>query len=151
MNTPPQQQQGGYVKPMLLPDIIIGLLYAVGIAYVDSIPSKFLKAADSFLGRVAMFVVILGFAVSGKWILGLLATIFALRLMRYDSTVGSVEGFISTFGGNYPSSGNYQNEGFLEQIVTKVEKRDNDKWFVEEVLDEKPTIIEEKIIETQSV
>ena len=133
MNAPPQQQQqGGYVKPMLLPDIIIGLLYAIGIAYVDSIPSKFLKAADSFLGRVAMFVVILGFAVSGKWILGLLATIFALRLMRYDSTVGIVE-------------------PFLEQIVTKVEKRDNDKWFVEEVLDEKPTIIEEKIIETQSV
>ena len=132
MNAPPQQQHGGYVKPMLLPDIIIGLLYAIGIAYVDSIPSKFLKAADSFLGRVAMFVVILGFAVSGKWILGLLATIFALRLMRYDSTVGIVE-------------------PFLEQIVTKVEKRDNDKWFVEEVLDEKPTIIEEKIIETQSV
>jgi hypothetical protein len=128
----PAPQQGGYVKPMLLPDIIIGLLFAVGITYIESIPTKFLKAADSFLGRVAMFIVILGFAVSNKWILGLLATIFALRLMRYDSTVGTVE-------------------PFLEQIVTKVERKDNDKWFVEEVLDEKPTIIEEKIIETQSV
>ncbi len=125
-------QQGGYVKPMLLPDIIIGLLFAVGITYIESIPAKFLKAADSFLGRVAMFIVILGFAVSNKWILGLLATIFALRLMRYDSTVGTVE-------------------PFLEQIVTNVERKDNHKWFVEEVLDEKPTIIEEKIIETQSV
>jgi hypothetical protein len=125
-------QQGGYVKPILLPDIIIGLLFAVGITYIESIPVKFLKAADSFLGRVAMFIVVLGFAVSNKWILGLLATIFALRLMRYDSTVGTVE-------------------PFLDQIVTKVEKRDDGKWFVEDVLDEKPKKIEEKIIETQSV
>jgi fumarate reductase subunit D len=63
MQAPSVPQQGGYVKPIVLPDIIIGLLFAVGIAYVDSIPSKFLKAADSFLGRVAMFVIILGFAV----------------------------------------------------------------------------------------
>jgi len=170
-------QQGGYVKPILLPDIIIGVLFAVGITYTDSIPLKFQKAADSFLGRVAMFIVILGLSVSGKWIIGLLAAIFALRLMRYDATLGVTEGFISTFGGDYPSfklaqhegfistfGGDYpsfklaQHEGFLnqnenftgEQIITKVEK-DGNKWFVEDVLEEKPKKIEEKIIETQAV
>jgi len=125
-------QQGGYVRPILLPDIIIGILFAVGITYTDSIPLKFQKAADSFLGRVTMFIIILGLAVSGKWIIGLLAVIFALRLMRYDATVGITESFIG------------------EQIITKVEK-DGDKWFVEDVLEEKPKKIEEKIIETQAV
>jgi hypothetical protein len=125
-------QQGGYVRPILLPDIIIGILFAVGITYTESIPLKFQKAADNFLGRVTMFIIILGLAVSGKWIIGLLAVIFALRLMRYDATVGITESFIG------------------EQIITKVEK-DGDKWFVEDVLEEKPKKIEEKIIETQAV
>ena len=136
---PAMPQQGGYVKPIVLPDIIIGLLYAVGITYTDAIPLKFQKAADSFLGRVAMFVVVLGFAVSGKWIIGLLAAIFSLRLMRYDATLGVTESFIN------------QKESFIgEQIITKVEK-DGDKWFVEKALEEKPKKIEEKIIETQAV
>lgn len=149
---PAMPQQGGYVKPILLPDIIIGLLYAVGITYTDVIPLKFQKAADSFLGRVAMFVVILGFAVSGKWIIGLLAAIFSLRLMRYDATLGVTESFISAIGGDYDKSGfKTLNESFIgEQIITKVEK-DGDKWFVEDVLEEKPKKIEEKIIETQAV
>jgi fumarate reductase subunit D len=130
MQAPPQFQQGGYIKPILLPDIIIGILLTTGIAFVNEISHDVLHFANSFLGKVILFVILIYFLYNDKWILALLLILFILRLFRLEQNVIK-EPFIS------------------EMIVDDVDKKD--KWLVEEILGENPTKIKDKIIEFEAI
>ena len=129
MQAPPSFQQGGYIKPIILPDIIIGILFATGIAFVNEIPSQFIKLADTLVSKTLIFIFLLYLLSNDKWILSLLLVLFTLRLFRLETNI---------------------NEPFISQMI--VDDVDNkEKWFVEEVLHENPTKIKEKIIEVESV
>jgi hypothetical protein len=123
-------QQGGYIKPTVLPDIIFGILIATAIAFVESLPLNFQEAADSFLGRVVLFIIAIGFVSTGKWILALLMAILTLRLFRFEPITRGMEPFVN-------------------KISTSV--KDKDLWFVEQALGENPEKIKEKVVNTQAV
>ena len=129
MQAPPAQQ-GGYIKPTVLPDIIFGILIATAIAFVESLPLNIQEAADSFLGRIVLFVIMIGFVSTGKWILALLTALLTLRLLRFEPIVRNMEPFVG-------------------QISTSV--KDKELWFVEEALGEHPEKIKEKVVNTQAV
>jgi hypothetical protein len=129
MQAPPSFQQGGYIKPIILPDIIIGTLLATGIAFVNEIPSQFIKLADTLVTKTLLFILLFYLLSHDKWVLSLLLVLFTLRLFRLENNI--TEPFIS------------------QMIVDDIDKKE--KWLVEEILEENPTKIKEKIIEVESV
>jgi hypothetical protein len=129
MQAPPSFQQGGYIKPVILPDIIIGILLATGIAFVNEIPSQFIKLGDTLIAKTLVFILLIYLLSNNKWILALLLVLFTLRLFRLENNI--TEPFIS------------------QMIVDDIDKKE--KWFVEEILNENPTKIKEKIIEVDPI
>ena len=129
MQAPPSFQQGGYIKPVILPDIIIGILLATGIAFVNEIPLQFIKLGDTLIAKTLVFILLIYLLSNNKWILALLLVLFTLRLFRLENNI--TEPFIS------------------QMIVDDIDKKE--KWFVEEILNENPTKIKEKIIEVDPI
>jgi hypothetical protein len=107
--------------------LLFGLLI-LGVVFVPKLPPRFARLADTTLGRL----VLVG------------ATFLVVQ--KYGWAIGFV---FALFVGLLISAGHSKTkEGFNTDIRVIPNQK---KWFIESVLDENPTIIEEENVSTQAV
>jgi hypothetical protein len=104
----------------------ITILLVLGIVFVEEIPMELRKIASTTLGRLALFSGVLYLTNTLGWTLGLLGALFVLLLLTKNSR-NLMEGF--------------QPDVYSIQFI-----EDKKKWWVEEVLKERPVgIIDEQV------
>jgi hypothetical protein len=133
--TPPPVMKGG-VRDILVDfskkqsahiEILFILLLGLGIVFPSGISRELTKQLTTLPGRIVLFATLVAILNYTSWIYGLLFALFAGILLSSRP----VEGFMSEF---------------TFQPVT-----DKKKWFVEDVLNEKPEGIREDKVITSAV
>jgi hypothetical protein len=135
VNQPPPVMTGGardlfvdmlkrHESPLTLYTLIALILC---IVYVKKIPLRIRRLADTFLGRLVLFVSTILIAKCTAWSNGLLVAVFALLLLSMSPR--TTEGFQSS----------------------KKKVTDKNLWWVEQVLKENPTEIDEDQVKTSAI
>jgi hypothetical protein len=164
-------QQGGVVDSIHMmisrldsPAMLIyGFLIVLVIVYSPVIPTEARVFADSFLGRVFGVAIIYGITETLGWVYGLLTALAFLLILNGAPRYGSplMEGFREdkkkdgdTFTPPYSQKDEAKRtEGFTGggSISSKNVITHRSRWFVEEVLGECPSTIENDRVTTQAV
>jgi len=111
--------------------VLVGLVLA--IVYVKHIPLTIRRHAETFLGRLVLFVATIAVAKFYSWSNGLLVAIFTLLLLSLSPR---------------------RNEGFQDgnPLTNSMKMVSNKKnWFVENLLKEHPLAIEEDKVKTSAI
>jgi hypothetical protein len=109
-------------------ELLLFALIIFGIVFVSKLPPKVAKLADTTLGRLVLVGVTFLAVQKYGWAIGLLFALFAGLLI----------------GAGHSKT----KEGFNADIhIVPGEK----KWFIERVLGENPTLIEEENVSTQAI
>jgi hypothetical protein len=142
---PPVIMQGGakehvldlvrkYAAPF---NIYVGILLVVACTFVKQIPIAFKAHADSTLGRLTLFILTIIVADLYSWTYGLLMALFSVLLISVSPrTVKKFQNLSEGFQGSDTNV----------QMISQ-----NEKWFVEKVLDENPVAIQDKEVKTQAI
>jgi len=140
MKAPPQAIMTGGAK-VLMTDIIkkhwtpieiyILIALTLGIVYVKQIPLNIRRYAETFLGRIVLFVGTILIGHYSTWSNGLLVAIFALLLLSMSPRTS--EAFQSDMKSN------------LKMI------NDKQHWWVEKLFKENPIAIEEDEVSTKQI
>jgi len=109
-------------------EIYILIVLGLCIVFVREIPLRFRRLADTSLGRIALFCATVLISMKTPWINGVLFIIFTLLLLSMSPRTS---------------------EGF--QTTTMKPVSEKKPWFVEAVLNENPTIIEEDEVHTLAI
>jgi hypothetical protein len=144
MTGPPTPVMVGGAKEQLL-DILakytaplqyyVGAVLVICIIYVRQIPASIRSQANSFIGRISLFLLTIVMADLYSWVYGLLMAILAALLIAQAPRSNEArEGFQA---------------GDEEHEVYMVDKKR--KWFVESALKENPTEILEEKVKTNAV
>lgn len=106
--------------------LAITILLVLGIIFVEEFSIEIRGMASSMIGRIVLFAGVLYIGKAVSWSVGLLAALFVLLLLTKNSR-NFMEGF--------------QGDTYSLQLI-----EDKKKWWVEQVLKERPTgIIDERI------
>lgn len=109
-------------------ELLLFALIIFGIVFVSKLPPKVAKLADTTLGRLVLVGVTFLAVQKYGWAIGLLFALFAGLLI----------------GAGHSKT----KEGFNADVrIVAGEK----KWFIERVLGENPTLIEEENVSTQAI
>ena len=109
-------------------ELLLFALIIFGIVFVSKLPPKVAKLADTTLGRLVLVGVTFLAVQKYGWAIGLLFALFAGLLI----------------GAGHSKT----KEGFNADVrIVPGEK----KWFIERVLGENPTLIEEENVSTQAI
>ena len=112
-------------------EIYILIALTLGIVYVKQIPLNIRRYAETFLGRIVLFVGTILVAQFSSWSNGLLVGIFTLLLLSMSPRTS--EGFQNDMKSN------------LKMI------NDSKHWWVERLFKENPIAIEEDEVKTQQI
>lgn len=112
--------------------LVYGFILIVVIVFVNEIPSEYKNFMDSFLGRVLTVGIVYGVIQSMGWIYGLLTALAFLILIHGSRRILYTEGF--------------EGGGTINQ-----KKIVGNRWFVEQVLGEKPKKIETDKVQTTAI
>jgi hypothetical protein len=115
-----------YAAPL---NVYIGLALVLGITYVRQIPEVIRGQANTALGRLLLFILVLLIADMYSWTYGLLMTLFTVLLL---SVSPRIDGF---------------QDGGKDIKFVNQKKR----WFIEEVMNENPIGIEEDKVKTAAI
>jgi len=115
-----------YAAPL---NIYIGLALVLGITYVRQIPEVIRGQANTALGRLLLFILVLLIADMYSWTYGLMMTLFTVLLL---SVSPRIDGF---------------QDGSKDIKFVNQKKR----WFIEEVMNENPIGIEEDTVKTAAI
>jgi hypothetical protein len=119
--------------------LTVGFLIVFIIAYAEQLSAILSTTSHISLrslgGRLIGIVLILYLLNYVGWIYGLLGTIAFLLIMREDDTVEEKANDVTT-------------EQFSDLVV---KARQGNKWFIERVLGEEPSFIEEDRVETTAI
>ncbi len=138
------------------PDVLLGLIFAVGVALAHQFPPELYDFADTLVGRTILFALAIAFTAWKGWVIGLLAALFALRLIQHTSrTERDVEERFATplreaFTNRLPDLGvplNSNDDMSIRHVVNEKKHR----WFVEQVFDENPKLLETEKVRTLAV
>lgn len=112
-------------------EIYILIALTLGIVYVKQIPLNIRRYAETFLGRIVLFVGTILVAQFSSWSNGLLVAIFTLLLLSMSPRTS--EGFQNDMKSN------------LKMI------NDSKHWWVERLFKENPIAIEEDEVKTHQI
>ena len=118
-----------YAKPI---EVYIGIALGVAIVYVRQIPESIKDQADSFIGRLLLFVVTVLVADMYSWIYGLMMALFVAILIAQAPRSNRIR------------------EAFQDKQFTKKVPKDK-RWFVEEVFGENPDVIQDELVSTTAI
>jgi hypothetical protein len=112
-------------------EIYILVALTLGIVYVKEIPLKIRRYAETFFGRIILFIGTIAVAHFSSWSNGLLVAIFTLLLLSMSPRTS---------------------EGFQSDMKNKIKMvDDNQKWWVERVFKENPIAIEDDEVKTSAI
>ncbi len=141
------------------PDVLLGLILILGISQAHLIPSDIHRFTDTILGRILLFTAAISMTAWKGWVLGILTAVLVLRLLmhagRQEADVTErfsnkiTEGFSSCApvviaGGNGTDS-------IKTVTANKSDGYEKHRWFVEQLFDEEPTLIETEKVRTMPV
>ena len=158
--------------------VLFTIILIILIVFAGAVPPAYKQFLDTWYGRLAASLAVLAVARLGGWYIGVAAAAAVLVLLPtrmregfrggeggsregrggvletgYDQTVGNFtdysEGFSAQNGTSSPNQ--LDDEGFAgadKKQEVPVERRS--RWFVEEILDESPEIIETDTVETSA-
>ncbi len=138
------------------PDVLLGLIFAVGVALAHQFPHELYDFADTLVGRSILFALAIAFTAWKGWVIGLLAALFALRLIQHTSrTERDVEERFATplreaFTNRLPDLGVPLNSND-DMTIRPVADEKKHQWFVEQVFDENPKLLETEKVRTLAV
>ncbi len=141
------------------PDVLLGIIFAVGVALAHQFPPELYEFADMLLGRILLFTLVIAFTAWKGWVIGLLAALFALRLIQHTSrTQRDIEERFAgrireAFVSRLPDLGvpiNSNDDMNIRPIPTN-KKDAKHRWFVERVFDEDPKLLETEKVRTLAV
>jgi len=115
-----------YAAPL---NMYVGLALVLGITYVRQIPEAFRAQANTLVGRLFLFILVILIADMYSWTYGLMMTLFTVLLL---SVSPRIEGFQSS-------------DKDIKFVTLKK------RWFIEEVLHENPIGIEEDKVSTAAI
>jgi hypothetical protein len=121
-----------YAAPL---NMYVGLALILGITYVRQIPEAFRAQANTLVGRLLLFILVILIADMYSWTYGLMMTLFTVLLLSVSPRIRGFEGFESFDG----------SEKDIKFITLKK------RWFIEEVLHENPIGIEEDKVSTAAI
>lgn len=112
-------------------EIYILVVLTLGIVYVKKIPLSLRRYAETFLGRIVLFVSTIAVAHFSSWSNGLLVAVFTLLLLSMSPRTS---------------------EGFQADMKNKLKiVDDKQKWWVERVFKENPIAIEDDEVKTSAI
>ena len=145
------------------PDVLLALLLILGISQAHLIPSDIHRFTDTILGRILLFTAAIAMTAWKGWVLGILTAVLVLRLLmhagrqeadvteRFSNKIS--EGFNSCIPGQ--SAPILVAGGGADTIKTVTANKSDGykkhKWFVEQLFDEEPTLIETEKVRTMPV
>jgi energy-coupling factor transporter transmembrane protein EcfT len=121
-----------YEQPIV---ILLGLFIVLVIVFLEKIPKKIRKQADTMLGRALLLTFTVIITSLYGWPLGILA--------------GLMTALVIGAGGVHPVQKELQ-EGFSSEMNVRLIPGKH-KWFVEKVLGENPLLIEDDTVTTSAV
>lgn len=139
------------------PDVLLGLIFIVGIAQAHQFPEEVFRFTDTLLGRALLFALAIAFTAWKGWTLGLLFALLAARLIQHTGraekmTAERFEGPIQeAFGGTDAPDGSVLPLVFSDDMTIQPIEKKKHKWFIERVLKENPKRIESEKVRTQPV
>jgi hypothetical protein len=122
-----------YAAPL---NLYVGILLILGCTFVKQIPIAFRAHADTFLGRLTLFLLTLLVADLYSWPYGVLMALFSVLLLSVAPRTLA----------NTPTEGFQNGNGTDVKMVSK-----DDKWFIEKALDENPVAIQQDKVKTQAI
>jgi hypothetical protein len=118
-----------YAAPL---NMYVGLALVLGITYVRQIPEAFRAQANTLVGRLFLFILVILIADMYSWTYGLMMTLFTVLLLSVSPRLEGSEGFQSS-------------DKDIKFVTLKK------RWFIEEVLHENPIGIEEDKVSTAAI
>ena len=116
--------------------LLVGIVLTILIVFPGTVPPAHKQFLDTIIGRLVAIVAVIGLTHMGGWPIGALAATATLILtpntMR-EGFYGNTEGFD---GANK---------------IQKVPKERRQRWFIEEVMHEKPRALETDTATTRAV
>lgn len=138
------------------PDVLLGLIFAVGVGLAHQFPPELYEFADTLIGRAILFTLAIAFTAWKGWVIGLLAALFALRLIQHTGrTERDVEERFAApireaFVNRLPDLGVPLNSND-DMTIRPVTNGKKDRWFVERLFDENPKLLETDKVRTLAV
>lgn len=138
------------------PDVLLGLIFVVGIAQAHQFPEDLLRFTDTLLGRALLFALTIAFTVWKGWTIGLLFALLSARLIQHtgradEITAARYEAPLQEAFRGIPDDSAVLPLVFSDDMTIKPIEKKKHKWFIERVLKENPTRIESEKVRTQPV
>jgi hypothetical protein len=141
------------------PDVLLGLIFVVGIAQAHQFPEDLLRFTDTLLGRALLFALTIAFTVWKGWTIGLLFALLSARLIQHtgradEITAARYEAPLQEAFGDAEAPD--EDSSVLPLVfsdsmtIQPIEKKKH-KWFIERVLKENPIRIETDKVRTMPV
>jgi hypothetical protein len=122
-----------YAQPL---NVYVGLLLVLGIIYVRQIPKVVAYYANTFLGRLFLFLLTIIVADTYSWIYALLMALFTVLIIAVAPR---------TLKENFQNAPGDMGDTDVKLVTQKK------KWWAEEILYENPIGIEEDKVKTTAI
>ena len=142
------------------PDVLLAVLIILGISQAHQIPSDIHRFTDTILGRILLFTAAIAMTAWKGWVLGILTAVLVLRLLMHAGRqeVDVTERFARPISEGFASCAPDASpvvwsraESVKAVPANKSDDYKKHKWFVEELFNEEPTMIETEKVRTLPV
>ncbi len=160
---PPPQAGGARITAsgtVNAPDVLLGIIFIVGIAQAHKFPEDLLRFTDTLLGRTILFALTIALTVWKGWTIGLLFALLSARLIHHTGRAAEITAaryetpLQEAFGGanaDAPDDTAVTPLVFSDDMTIQPIEKKKHKWFIERVLKENPIRIESEKVRTQPV
>lgn len=136
--------------------VLFAIILIILIVFAGAVPPAYKQFLDTWYGRLLAAAAVLAIARLGGWYVGVAAAITVLVLLPTRMREGFRGGVLETGNDqtirNFTDYNDEDEEGFYAGADKKqtVPEERRQRWFIEEVMDESPEVIETDTVETQA-